>query len=246
MTFKNISLVTLLLTNIFSLSFAAQATVVQFKTSQGDFEVNLFDNTTPKTVANFLTYVEESAYNESFIHRSKPNFIIQGGGHNYSTDDQALDLVIQHGSVVNEPVLANVRGTIAMAKLGSNENSATNQWFFNLNDNTANLDDQNGGFTVFGIVMGDGMEVIDRISAYKTYNLGGVFTETPLEATPQEGEYITDRHLIMIESIDVTDTNIDTNLELLPKANTSESTSSGSMSWIILLTLFSSRLIRRN
>ena len=61
-----------------------------------------------------------------------------------------MDPITTKPAVINEPVYSNVKGTIAMAKQGGNENSATSQWFFNMSDNSQNLDLQNGGFTVFG------------------------------------------------------------------------------------------------
>jgi peptidyl-prolyl cis-trans isomerase A (cyclophilin A) len=114
---------------------SAHATVVQFQTVLGNFSVNLYDKTTPKTVENFLAYVKSGAYNNSIIHRSVPGFIVQGGGYKYPLADAP-----KNPSVINEPVYANKRGTIAMAKLGGQPNSATNQWFFNLADNSATLD----------------------------------------------------------------------------------------------------------
>jgi peptidyl-prolyl cis-trans isomerase A (cyclophilin A) len=57
----------------------SNATVVEFQTVLGNFEVNLYDNTTPETVANFLNYVDNGRYTSSVIHRSDPGFIIQGG-----------------------------------------------------------------------------------------------------------------------------------------------------------------------
>lgn len=119
----------------------------------------MFDQTgagAPATVANFLNYVEDDDYASSIIHRSVPGFIIQGGGF---TVDSASGIaeVPADPAVVNEysPQRSNTRGTIAMAKLGNDPNSATNQWFFNLGNNSANLDNQNGGFTVFGEVIAE-------------------------------------------------------------------------------------------
>ena len=120
----------------------SNATIVEFRTAEGTFQVNLYDNATPETVANFLNYVNNGRYTNSVFHRSAPGFVVQGGGFTY---DLALPLneVPTFPAVVNEPVYANVRGTIAMAKLGGDPDSATAQWFFNLGDNTANLDNQN-------------------------------------------------------------------------------------------------------
>jgi len=83
--------------------------------------------------------------------------------------------------VTNEFHVSNTRGTLAMAKLPNDPNSATDQWFFNLADNSANLDTQNGGFTVFGrVIDAAGFATIDAIAAVPTYNQGGDFTTIPL------------------------------------------------------------------
>ncbi|BBN82117.1 hypothetical protein PA25_21020 [Pseudoalteromonas sp. A25] len=144
-------------------SFAAQATIVEFQTSQGTFKVNLFDEITPKTVENFLSYVNNDSYQGTVIHRVETNFVVQGGGFYYD-GKIPLNAVQTNAPVVNEPELSNVRGTIAMAKQSGQKDSATNQWFFNLSDNSANLDVQNGGFTVFGQVVDNGMEIVDKIA----------------------------------------------------------------------------------
>ena len=157
-------------------------TVVRCDSNLGEFDLQLFDAEKPKTAANFLAYVKGGAFKNSIIHRSVPGFIVQGGG--FFLDGTSLNPVSVRPPVVNEPGISNLRGTVAMAKLGGDPNSATNQWFVNLADNSANLDAQNGGFTVFGEVLGNGMNVVDAIAGLTTYNatadLGGAFTNLPL------------------------------------------------------------------
>lgn len=148
----------------FALSHSANATIVEFVTSQGNIQVNLYDQATPETVENFLSYVNDGYYTETVMHRSVPGFIVQGGGYEFE-GDWPLTRLEPNAAITNEAIYSNVTGTIAMAKVGDDINSASDQWFFNLADNSANLDLQNGGFTVFGQVIGDGMEVINKIAA---------------------------------------------------------------------------------
>lgn len=152
--------------------------IVAVDTPLGSFEIELFPEDAPVTVANFLTYIESGRFEDSFIHRKVAGFIVQGGGFTF-VDDGAVEIPTDP-PIVNEFKLSNVRGTIAMAKASGDPNSATSQWFINLADNSANLDAQNGGFTVFGRVVGDGMAVVDAIAALPTFNLGSAFTEIPL------------------------------------------------------------------
>jgi peptidyl-prolyl cis-trans isomerase A (cyclophilin A) len=202
---------------------AANATIVQFQTVLGPFEVNLYDQNTPATVANFLAYVNSGAYNNVVIHRAVNGFVAQGGGFTYQ-GSQTLGNVVQNAAVVNEPKYSNVRGTIAMAKLSGNANSATNQWFINLGDNSANLDAQNGGFTVFGQVIGNGMDVLDAINALPKFNFQSPFESIPLrDYTTQnatDGVEVTDRHLVLVTSIVVIDGAANTAANLTPVANT--------------------------
>ena len=153
----------------------AAATTVRLQTSKGNIDVQLYDTAAPLTVANFLKYVTSGAYANSFIHRNVPGFIIQGGGFSFDPQAALVKAVPASLPVKNEfsASRSNVRGTIAMAKLGGNPDSATNQWFFNLANNAANLDNQNGGFTVFGQVTPDGMKVVDAIAALKTVDASG-------------------------------------------------------------------------
>ena len=155
-----------------SLANTANATIVEIKTSLSpdSIKVNLFDTTTPATVANFLNYIDSGHYTNSVVHRVATDFVVQGGGYKF-TGEWPLTPLVASAPVKNEPVYSNVKGTIAMAKKGSNVHSATNQWFFNLKDNSDNLDRQNGGFTVFGQVI-EGMDIVDKIAQLKLCNAG--------------------------------------------------------------------------
>ncbi len=173
----SIFLILILLSNTIPKEANANS-IVCMKSSLGDYCLELFDSIAPVTVANFLSYVNEEQYNKIIFHRSVPGFILQTGGFTI-TSDVKLQEITNKGTVINEFNLPNTRGTIAMAKVGGAPDSASNQWFINLADNTANLDNQNGGFTVFGRVIDDGMQVIDSISNLTEFNFGGVLAETP-------------------------------------------------------------------
>jgi cyclophilin family peptidyl-prolyl cis-trans isomerase len=122
--------------------------LVRFTTNVGAFDVELYPEVTPITVENFLSYAGFDDYDGTIIHRSVPNFVIQGGGYLPSGQHIPTDPPIQ-----NEFNIPNHVNTIAMAKLGGNPHSATSEWYVNLRDNSSNLDNQNGGFTVFGRVL---------------------------------------------------------------------------------------------
>lgn len=201
------------------------ATIVEIETNLGTFEVNLYDNDTPATVANFLAYVQNGDYGDSVIHRSIAGFIIQGGG--LVTDGNAmLSQITQRPAVVNEPVFSNVRGTIAMAKLPSGPNTATNQWFINLANNAANLDIQNGGFTVFGEVTAADMTVVDAIAAVPTFNNVFGFDDFPLQNFDVANPVMND-NLIIVTGITVTDTTVDSAAGLNPPLTTRNNTGGG-------------------
>jgi len=157
----------LALAAVLAVPAVSSATTVRLQTTKGNIDIQLFDAAAPLTVANFLNYVNSGAYVNSFIHRGVKGFIIQGGGFLFDPTVSAVKAVPANAPVKNEFSVSrsNLRGTIAMAKLSGNPDSATNQWFFNLADNSSNLDNQNGGFTVFGQVTADGMKVVDAIAA---------------------------------------------------------------------------------
>ena len=155
--------------------------IVCFNTNMGEICMELYEDKAPQTVSNFLKYVSDGDYESSFFHRSVAGFIIQGGGFTIN-DTLEINAVPIDSTVLNEYSLSNTRGTVAMAKLGGDPDSATSQWFINLSDNSANLDNQNGGFTVFAKIIDNDMTIVDSIAALPSYNLnqGANFTDTPL------------------------------------------------------------------
>ncbi len=196
--------VTIAITNQFDVTDVL-GTVVKFETNApvgsasglttNDFYVELYDTAgsagtlTPTTVSNFRSYVDDGSYDNTDIHRSVSDFVIQGGGFtapSVKADQEGSDPVAipTKGTITNEPGNSNLRGTIAMAKLGGQPNSATSQWFVNLSDNTF-LDTDNGGYAVFGEVLGDGMTVVDVMAGALTYDAttyysNGAFSDLPL------------------------------------------------------------------
>ena len=163
----------------------AQSSMVRLQTSMGLIDIQLYDTATPVTVLNFLGYVNRGAYANAMFHRSVPGFVIQSGGYTYASGNGTPVKVPAAPSIVNEfsPTRSNLRGTVAMAKLGGNPNSATSEWFVNLANNAANLDNQNGGFTVFGRVTESGMAVFDAIAALPIINAGSPFDTLPVVGT---------------------------------------------------------------
>ncbi|MCP3869985.1 MAG: hypothetical protein GY703_18205 [Gammaproteobacteria bacterium] len=194
-SYSKLSIHVLVLISILFLttSHSASATTVVVETTLGKIPIELFDADTPLTVANFLGYVADGDYTDSFFHRSMPGFVIQGGGFVFS--EGSVSAVPKDLPVANEFQRSNIRGTVAMAKLGGDPDSATSQWFINLADNGENLDGQNGGFTVFGRVVGDGMEVADRIALLQVWNAGSPFDNLPLIDYSGAGA-ITDTHVV--------------------------------------------------
>jgi cyclophilin family peptidyl-prolyl cis-trans isomerase len=167
-------------------------TYVDFTTSLGDIVIQLFDDDAPLTVKNFLGYAQNMAvgagYTGSFFHRLVPGFILQGGGYDYVAGTATA--IMAGPPVTNEfsTKHPNVQGTVAMAKLGGDPNSATDQFFFNLGDNRANLDAQNGGFTVFGQVTDASWPVVQAIAGLQTVNAGGAFANLPVQGTVANGQ----------------------------------------------------------
>ncbi len=180
---------------------------VRMTTNFGTIDVVLMPESAPKTVENFLRYVRNGDYTNTFFHRFVNNFVIQAGGFKWDSRLGPVP-VNEYEKVTNEYKVANTRGTIAMAKLNGEKDSATNQWFFNLADNTTKLDTtNNGGFTVFGKVANDASQaVIDRMTGPNTgVNItayDSVFNEIPLFNYNRTGAF-TSSNLLMVTSMRV-------------------------------------------
>ncbi len=136
-------------------------------------DVLLYPDSTPETVANFLKYVDAGDYDGTIFHRSIAGFIVQGGGFYPTAPPSQFYSVPPRTSPKNEPGISNTRGTIAMAKIADLPDSATTNFFFNLDDNHENLDNQNQGFTAFGRVSASSLAVMDALAAKptKTYTV---------------------------------------------------------------------------
>lgn len=150
---------------------------VKIETSVGNIVVELDRNRAPITVNNFLSYVVDGSYDGTVIHRVVPEFVVQGGGYDilFNPKDQKKPIFNESGNG-----LKNEMYSIAMAR-EDDPHSATNQFYFNLADNTG-LDPGKGwGYAVFGMVM-EGEDVLDTIGRAKTHKhqeLG--WDEVPVE-----------------------------------------------------------------
>jgi len=142
---------------------------VDFKTSAGDIRLELYPAKAPKTVENFLRYVRDGHYNGTIFHRVIPGFMVQGGG---MTPSMAQKTTRAPVPIESKNGLKNETGSVAMART-SDPNSATAQFFINVNNNDfLNYPGQDGhGYTVFGKVV-SGMDVVNKIVAMPTASQG--------------------------------------------------------------------------
>ncbi len=164
----------LLLLSVFS---AHAGTLAQFRTVFGDIEVELYDQEKPVTVQNFKRYVQSGKYQDGFAHRIVPGFVTQGGGYtvtNRGTTNASIESVPAYPNITNEfgigRQFSNLYGTIAMAKLGGDTNSASSQWFFNLANNTfLDAPNTNNYFVVFGHVV-RGTNILNIFNNFKPWS----------------------------------------------------------------------------
>lgn len=153
---------------------------VKLTTNFGDITLELFEDKAPKTVANFVSYVEDGFYDNTIFHRVINGFMIQGGG--FTADMEQKDTKATIENEANNGV-ANEVGTIAMART-QDPHSATAQFFINVGNNTFlnhTSESVNGwGYCAFGKVV-EGMDVVDKIKEVQTGN-NGYHQDVPVES----------------------------------------------------------------
>ncbi|WP_018151913.1 peptidylprolyl isomerase [Leeia oryzae] len=151
--------------------------MVEIKTNTGTLVAELYADKAPLTVKNFLSYVDSGFYNGTVFHRTIAKFMIQGGGF-----APGLKQKPTHDPIKNEasPLLQNKPGTLAMART-NDPDSATSQFFINLNDNKHlnfyKPQPDYIGYAVFGRIV-KGYEVAEKISTVPTHAVGN-FDDVP-------------------------------------------------------------------
>ncbi len=145
--------------------------VVQLETSMGDITIELNEEKAPKTVENFLNYVNSGHYEGTIFHRVIDGFMIQGGGMDAQMNEKKTNAPIENEA---DNGLKNDKGTIAMART-QDPHSATSQFFINVKDNDflnhSGKNMQGWGYTVFGKVT-SGMDVIEKMRSVATGRFG--------------------------------------------------------------------------
>lgn len=163
--------------SIFSQTALAANPLVTVETNRGDFIVELYPDKAPKTVANFLQYVNAGFYKDTIFHRVINRFMIQGGGFTANMEEKDT-----RAPIVNEAAngLLNEVGTLAMART-QDPNSATAQFFINLENNQflnyQSPDPELIGYCVFGRVL-KGMDVVREIASSPT-GYKGPYSDVP-------------------------------------------------------------------
>ena len=180
---------------------ALAAKYAAIRTSLGPIVVELDDEKAPVTVENFLTYAKDDFYDGTVFHRVMPGFMIQGGGFDHHGNYPGGLHQKGEGHGIRPPItnewrngLKNMRGTLAMARLGNQPDSATAQFFINLKDNGfldhSSPTPQGWGYCVFGRVV-EGMDVVDKIRKAPTGS-HGMHQDVPVDT-------------ILIESVELLD-----------------------------------------
>lgn len=150
---------------------------VLLTTNHGNIKIELDAEKAPKTVENFIAYVESGHYNGTIFHRVIDGFMIQGGGFEPGMKQKPTNAPIENEA---KNGLKNARYTLAMARTGD-PHSASAQFFINTQNNSfLDYPGQDGwGYCVFGTVT-EGTDIVDKIKAVKTTRTG-MFQDVPVE-----------------------------------------------------------------
>ncbi len=163
---------------LLSRGFVVPEPQVRLQTSLGTMLLELNPTQAPITVANYLAYVNNGFYDGTVFHRVVPGFVVQGGG--FTTGLAVKTQLLAPIALETPNGLNNLRGTIAMART-STANSATSQFFFNLQDNPG-LNFTNSaapGYAVFGKIK-EGLGIMDSMATVATVTVNDL-SNVPLE-----------------------------------------------------------------
>ncbi len=154
--------------------------MVRIETSMGEILIELDEAKAPKTVANFLAYVNDGHYDGTIFHRVIDGFMVQGGGLTGDMEEKATRAPVENEA---DNGLKNDAYTIAMART-SDPHSATAQFFINVKNNDAlnhTAKTQKGwGYAVFGKVA-KGHGVVNKIKKVAT-GRKGMYDDVPVTA----------------------------------------------------------------
>jgi hypothetical protein len=176
-------------------SDANTSSLVEFSTSAGTFDMEMFDQFAPNSVRDFLSYVSSGRYNSTIFHSATAGSTLQGGGFQYIYNPNGanhLDPIATNPAVATEPGLAVLPGTLTSVPrpVGLPDQTATTPGRFEFNIGGTNL---TGGInpaavsgpTVLGQLRGNGLQTVTNLAATPTQNRGGEFNEIPLKNYPQ-------------------------------------------------------------
>lgn len=183
--FAALAVICLLITGALGAQAKRSNPVVKIDTNLGSITLELYEDKAPKTVANFLNYVNRGFYKNTVFHRVIPGFMIQGGGLTATLGMKAVDKPVENEA---DNGLKNDKYTVAMART-MDPHSASCQFFINVADNDflnfQSKTQQGWGYTVFGKVI-DGFDTVDKIAATPTATKG-MYENVPKDAVVIEG-----------------------------------------------------------
>ncbi|MFI9051070.1 peptidylprolyl isomerase [Streptomyces sp. NPDC053427] len=164
-------------------------TKVKLATDHGDIILRLDAEKAPRTVENFVRYVEDGYYDGTVFHRVIKNLVLQGGGF-----EPGMNIKTTRDAIVNEANngLGNNAYTVAMARM-TEPHSAASQFFINVNDNDSfnhtDQTEQGWGYAVFGEVI-EGREVVDAIENVRTVTKAGYADVPEVDVVLERAEIV--------------------------------------------------------